>query len=170
MRHIVALVLGLTLMLAFSATAFAAEKYAVMNLAEAVQKSKAGESALKSLQAKRDAKGKEFQATDAELGRLADDLRKSQGVLSADARTKKEAELNEKVRKFQEAVSKAEQDLNQEQSRLLQPVFERMVKAAGDFAKKNGYAIVFDKNAVLWGDNVTDVTVEVTKAFDASGK
>ncbi len=59
-----------------------------------------------------------------------------------------------------------QQDLNKEQSKIMQGVIAQLNKIIATLSKKNGYTMVLDSQAVVYSSDKSDITKEVSKQFD----
>ncbi len=145
-------------------------KIGAVSANEVLQNSEAGKRALSELTAKSDAKQKELQRSNDDFKRLEDDYRKKSLTLSAEAKAKQQGELEVKARKMMEDQQTFGQQLEQEQKRLMEPLFKVFQQVLADYSKKNGYSFILEKQALLYYAPATDVTVDITKEFDAAAK
>ncbi len=65
----------------------------------------------------------------------------------------------------QEAMQK-QQEINELQQRIVTKFTDFIKNAVNEFAKKNGYELVVDKQAVLFGQDKYDKTKDFLKFFD----
>ncbi len=91
---------------------------------------------------------KEFQT------KLADYTQKSDSLTDI-VRQAKEEDLRNLQERIQSFNSSAQQKLQQKQSELMQPVFDKANKAIEEVAKQQGVIYVFDSNAVLYKSNAS---------------
>ncbi|MBE9509698.1 MAG: OmpH family outer membrane protein [Bacteroidetes bacterium] len=78
----------------------------------------------------------------------------------------KEQELNELDRRIQNFTASAEQELQQQQAQLIQPIIMKAEKAIKDVAKENGFTYIFDlaRGAVIYfSDQSEDILPLVKK-------
>ena len=145
-------------------------KIGTVSTNEVLQISEAGKSAIAQLNAKGEAKQKELQRTNEEFKRLEDDYRKKSVTLSAEAKAKQQGELEQKARKMMEDQQSFGQQLEQEQKRLMDPLFKVFQQVLADYAKKNGFTFILEKQVLLFYAPTSDVTADITKEFDAAAK
>ena len=111
-------------------------------------------------------KGKQKQA---ELqGRLSElnKLRQSLDLLSDQAKASKSKELEEKSDAFQQLKTRSERDLLRERNEVAKGIFDEIDKMVSDYATANGYSLVLDQRALLFGAGANDVTDEVLKTLN----
>ena len=103
------------------------------------------------------AKGLEDQLSDMQKEfqtKLADYTQKSDSLTDI-VRQAKEEDLRNLQERIQSFNSSAQQKLQQKQSELMQPVFDKANKAIEEVAKQQGVIYVFDSNAVLYKSNAS---------------
>ena len=111
-------------------------------------------------------KGKQKQA---ELqGRLSElnKLRQNLDLLSDQAKASKSKELEEKSDAFQQLKTRSERDLLRERNEVAKGIFDEIDKMVSDYATANGYSLVLDQRALLFGAGANDVTDEVLKTLN----
>ena len=113
----------------------------------------------------------ELDAIQEEGKRLADDYRNP--MLAQAAKTKLENDLTEVQRRFVEQqqklrseAMKLQQDLSENEARLLKTQADDLKKRIAVFAEKNGYDFVFDSTVAVFGKPSYDVTDEVLKTMN----
>lgn len=123
------------------------------------------------MSARNDALAKENAAILSAKQKLDADIKS--GKVTAASLKKREKELNDRIKIFQEKVAKFQQDaqlLEQERQREnqieLNKVEESIRKIISEYATKNGYTIVIDSAAVIYsqaGLNITDDVIKLVK-------
>jgi len=63
-------------------------------------------------------------------------------------------------------VTAFQQDLNKEQNKQMQTVLGQLNGIISGLAKKNGYNLVLDSQAVIYAKDSSDITKDVAKEFD----
>ncbi len=91
--------------------------------------------------------GEEYQAMAAEYQNKVKALEEKRATYSDLVRQSKEAELQEIGRRVQEFQQTAQQDLQQKEAELFQPLMEKAQAAIEKVAKTNGFTYVFDLGA-----------------------
>lgn len=145
-------------------------KIGVVSANEVLQNSDPGKRAIAELNAKAEAKQKELQRANEDFKRLEDDYRKKSVTLSAEAKGKQQGELEQKARKMMEDQQSFGQQLEQEQKRLMDPLFKVFQQVLADYAKKNGFSVILEKQSLLYYLPAADVTADITKEFDSAAK
>lgn len=144
-----------------------ADKIGVVSIDEAIGNSEAGKRAMAEFTSKVDAKQKEFARQGEELKRQDDEFRKKAVTLSNEAKAREQAAMEAKVKKYMDDQNNINQQLGQEQNRIMEPLFKSFQQVVADYAKKNGYSLILEKKAVHYS-GAADLTADITREFDAS--
>jgi outer membrane protein len=149
-------------------TAFAQGKIGIINLDDALSNSSAGKSALSGLKSRFESREKAIAAQGEDLKKMQDELQKKSVALSQDAMKSKAADFEAKARKYLEDRNKLQQEEQQAQQGVLQPLLNRLQKVVSEYAAKNGYSIILEARSVPYYDPKMDVTAEIRSQFDRS--
>lgn len=156
----VMIVLGLTRV---DASGAAGQKVGFVDLERTLMETKAGKSAKAKFERVRKSKQGKVDKEKKQLEKMAADLEKQKSILKPAAFAKKRAELEKKYLKVQETFMKLERELAGEQAKLIQGILKKAGPIIEDIAKKEGYSIILDRNAVLWANSGYDITAKVNK-------
>lgn len=157
--------LTLALAMVFSTTTVFAQKLARVNTQEifAIMPD------TKQMEENLNAFGQELQAQlealQVEFNNLYADYEKNQANWNPTVRQMKQAELNDKQRRYAENQQIAQQDYAKKQQEEAQPIQEKLDAAIAKVAKAGGYAAVFDTMAFVYYDEaqVVDINAAVKK-------
>lgn len=90
---------------------------------------------------------------------------------SATMSDKDKTALQNKISDDQASLSKDaaafQQDLSKQQNKIMKNVLAQLNDIISSIAKKEGYAMVFDAQAVIYAGEGADITKEVSKDFDS---
>ena len=146
-------------------------KIAIINIQGAILATRDGEKARNDIQGKFSGRAKDLESRLAEINKRKDQFNKGANTMSAEAREKLSREVDDLQKKYQWDSEDLQNDLDQEQSKYVNEIGQRMVQEIDGFAKDAGYAIVLDvsgqQNPVLWAANGIDITQEIVKRYDA---
>jgi len=170
MRNLLKYVLLATVILAMPVLAQAADKIGVVNSQDVVMNSEAGKRAMQDLQNKANAKQQELTRQSDELKKMDENFRKQSVTLSAEAKAKMQGEMEAKFKKMMDDQNTFNQQMGQEQSKMLEPLMKVFDQVVADYAKKNGYSMIVERRAVLFVGSGLDVTTDITKDFEAAAK
>jgi len=115
------------------------------------------------LEKKGEKKNKEREGLIKDINKLKDETE----LLSMIAREKKEAELNEKMRKLQDFDRETKTNLQRERNDLVKDIFKEIDDAIQEYGKKNGYDIIFDSRVLLYASDGLDITEDVTNKLNS---
>jgi outer membrane protein len=153
-----------------AATVPAPVKVATIFGQNAITSTQEGQKAAAALTAKFGPKRDEFNRKQAELQSLRDQLKKGQATLSADALSILNKNIDAKNREVQRLGQDSQTALEEEEGAMMQQLGDKLMAVVGDYASRNGYAVVIDVSApngpVLWASPTIDITNEIVKLYD----
>lgn len=143
-------------------------KIGYIDMQKAIQETASGKKAKKDLEEEFNKKKKELEKMEADIKKKGEDFEKRSGVMNEDARTKKQAELNADMRKYQETAGKAQMEIQKRERDLTQPIVTKLREILDGIAKKEDYTIILEKaeNSVMWAKKEIDLTDRVVKDYD----
>lgn len=147
-------------------------KVGVVDMQKAIQSVEAGKKAKSQLEKEFNARKKELQTEEASIKKMGEEFRKQSLVLTDDARAKKQAELQERILKFQDLTTRSQQEIQGKEQELTQPIVSGIRKIIADLAKQKGYSVILEKNenTVLFSLDKDDLTADVITAYNKGGK
>ena len=169
MRSVLKYVLVACLVVSLPGLARAADKIGVVSIDDAIGNSDAGKRAMAEFTSKVESRQKDFARQGEELKRADDEFRKKSVTLSAEAKAREQANLEARVKKYMDDQNSINQQLGQEQGRLMEPLFKTFQQVVADYAKKNSYSLILEKKAVHFS-GAADLTADITKEFDAAAR
>lgn len=86
----------------------------------------------------------ELEIMNVEYNNKLNDYIEKQDVLTPLVKKTKEQELNEFQNRIQDFSANAQQELQQQEAQLIQPIIQKAEKAIKDVGKENGYIYIFD--------------------------
>lgn len=149
-------------------TALAQAKIGVVNLDDALGNSSVGKAAISQLKTRFASREKALATQGEDLKRMQDSLQKAGVALSQDAKKSKAADFENKARKYFEDQKKLQQEEQQAQQSVLQPLLNRLQKVLTSYAAKNGFAVIMEARSVPYYDPKMDVTKAIQQEFDRS--
>lgn len=93
-------------------------------------------------------------------------IKKIQGKLSLlkdKEREKEEQKISKEVESYRELERKAFVDIKKERDEKMKEIVEDINKIVEEYAKKHGYDLIVNENAILYGDKVMDITTDILK-------
>jgi outer membrane protein len=157
----------------FTVRAHAEEtKIGIVDMQKAIQTTDAGKKARAALEKEIESKKKELSSEESTLKKAHEDYKKQSLVMSDDARSKKQMELNEKLMKYEELRQKRTQELQVKEQELTKPIVEKLRGVIQGMAKSKGYHLVLEKNeqTVLFSQDKDDLTNDVITEFNKQNK
>ena len=143
-------------------------KVGTVDMQKALQTVETGKKAKAQLEKEFNAKKQQLQTEEAALRKATEEFKKQSLVMSDEARAKKQAELQERIMKFQEQTAKSQMEIQQKERDLTQPLVSKLRTVIAELAKKKNYTVVLEKNEnnVLFSQEKDDLTNDVITAFD----
>jgi outer membrane protein len=142
-------------------------KIGYIDMQKAIQSTSAGKKAKAELEGDFNKKKKELEKKEVDLKKMGEDLEKKKSVLSEDALSKKQAELQDEMLKYRDVVGKSQLEIQKKERELTAPILEKMKKLIAKLAKDKGYTMVIENSQmVLYATPEADLTDEVIKAFE----
>lgn len=161
---LVAVVFAVASVVCFGHDAFAKDmKIGYANPAKIMSEYGKAKDAGKSLEAK-------FKVKDTERKKLVDEITKmkdEQAMLSDKAKADKQAAIDSKIKNLQDFDRKAREELINERNDVAGSLENDVMKAISEYAKANGYDLVFDSRAMLYAKPENDFTAEISKKLNA---
>lgn len=168
------LVLTVMILFAFSASAFAETKIAVVNTQEALAQSVAGKAAQDQLTKKFDSMKADLERRKAEIEKMRDELQKQSMVMSMEAKQDKELEFKRKVRDLQDTDQAYKQKLAMERNSIFQPLLKTLGDTIREHGQKHGYTLIIEKSpsisGLIYNDEAVDITAAIVKEFNQKTK
>jgi len=93
-------------------------------------------------------------------------LRQNLELAAEDARETKVREIEEKSDLFSRLKTRSERELVTERNQLARQILEEIDQAVADYARANGFSVILDRRAVLYGQDGDDVTEAVVRLLN----
>jgi outer membrane protein len=146
------------------------QKIGVIDMQSAMVATKDGQKAAADLRSKYAPKQQEFQQRQSQLQQKQDQLRRTQNTISEEAKAKLAADIDSLQRNLQRDTKDAEQDMNQDQQRIVQQLSGKMMKVVSKYAQDHQFQLVFDvagqPTNIYFASNTIDVTREIISLYD----
>lgn len=152
----------------FSMQAMADTKIAVINVPRILQEipqSKAMDAQLKS---EFSARVSEMQRLESQGQQLADKLKKDGDFMSADERTKQQRKLAELQSDFNLKGQALQEDQRRRSSEEQKKIFDKIQTAIDGIAKSQGFDLVLNGQAVVFGSDKLDISSQVIQQVSKS--
>ena len=148
------------------------QKIATVDMQKTLQTMESGKKAKAQLEKEFNSKRTQLQAEEAAIKKMSEEFKKKSLVMNDQARGKKQAELQERIMKFQELTARSQSEIQQKERDLTQPIVADLRTVISDIAKKRDYSLVLEKNenTVLFSMDQDDLTADVIAAADKKVK
>lgn len=145
-------------------------KVAIIHVQNAILSTKEGQKAANDLSAKFAPKKAELDKKQADLAGLQDQLRKGSATMSEDMKAKLMRDFDSGNKNLQRDTQDAQDELDQEQGKVMQELGNKMMGIIEKYATQNGIALVVDvsnpQTPVLWASQTIDITGDIVKLYD----
>ncbi|MBU5637558.1 OmpH family outer membrane protein [Geomonas sp. Red69] len=151
----------------------AAVKIAFIDMGKVASESPEGKAASESLKKKSELLRSKLDARTKQLEKQKAAIEAKLPTMTQKERAAKAAEFQKKVEEFQKLARASELEVNKLQDKLTNEVGGVIKKAAGDYAKANGYLLVVEEKGVLFADERVkpkDISEEVAAELSKKGK
>lgn len=153
------------LLTAWTAPAFAADlKFGYIDLARVFDEYQKTKELDKALESKGGAKQAERDKMVADVKKKRDEAE----LLSADAKDKKQAEIDEKIKALQEFDRTTRDALRKERDEMLKGILKEIETVINDFGKSQGYTLIFNDRVLVYKAEGNDLTAPVIKVLNDS--
>ena len=169
----------LSILVGLGCTSLFADNYGVINMQQAIMTSNAGVAARNKMQKEIDQKKNEFAKKEANINKMAEELKKfeqqiqsQQAVMSEMEKSKKIKEFQEKYKKLQDedmALKKSQEDfrefIRKNEMEESQKLYQELAKEAQEEAKKQNLDLVLEQSSgvIVFMKKYVDITEEVIK-------
>lgn len=148
----------------------AATKMAIINIQSAILNTKDGQKAAADVQAKFNPRKTDLDKKRSEIDALQEQLRKGSATMSDEAKERLQRQVDSGTKELNREGQDMNDDLEQEQGRIMQDLGARMMKIVEEYATQNGYAVVLDvsnpQTDVLWAAASTNITPDIVRLYD----
>tara|TARA_Y100000389_G_scaffold199239_1_gene237245 strand:- start:99 stop:620 length:522 start_codon:yes stop_codon:yes gene_type:complete len=112
----------------------------------------------------------EFSNYKKEIEEEKNNLINQKNILSKEELEKKSINLEKKVNKYNQTISKKKADLTEYSNKAKIKFYTNLTNISQDYAKKNSIEIIIKKKDILIGINTLDITQDLLKLFDENFK
>lgn len=168
MKRILSIAISAGLLAAVSAPAIAAEsgKIGYVNLSlvfDGYEKTKRFD---KDLEAQAEQKRSERDAIVSEVKKLRDELE----LLSEDKKTKKQGDIDEKVKQLQAFDKDARENLRRQRDTMLKEILQEIDTVVREFGDKEGFTYILNDRVLLYKSDANDLSQKILQKLNASSK
>jgi Skp family chaperone for outer membrane proteins len=144
-------------------------KIAVINLSEAMARTKEGQEVAKKINEKFGPKKQQFDQKQQEVEALTDKLNKGRATMSEDAQKTLAAEIQKKGTDLKRFGEDSQAEMDNDESRATQELQQKMGPILQNYAMQNNFAVVIDvgqQSPVLWFATATNITDVMVALYD----
>jgi len=147
-------------------------KIGSVDIQKAVNECQAGKDAKKKIMAEVEKFQRQVGDKQKELQTLKESLDKQSPMLTAEARTTKEKDYQNRLKEFQRWGEDTQNELNQKRMEMERKIAVDLFKVVQKIGADDNYTVILEKNEnlVLFANKSTDLTDRVIKAYDIQKK
>lgn len=146
--------------------ALAESKIGVVDVQQAVMQTEDGIRAQATLKKLFDKRQQELDARQTELGRAREDIEKQSRVLSRQALEKRMEDWQRRMVELQTKFVENNKELQEKQGQLTGPIIKKLVGVIARLAKKSGYELIVDKQAVPYARPDLILTEQIVQLYN----
>lgn len=162
---------ALALAAALSAPAQTApSKVGIIQIQEAILRTKDGQKAVNDLQARFGPKKTELEKKQAAIADLQQKLRTGSATLSEEAKNKLIRDIDQQTKSLNRDTEDAQAEVEQAESKIMQELGQRMMAVINKYAVDNGYSLIIDvsnpQTPVVFAAEAINITPAVIELYD----
>lgn len=169
MKKYICLIAGMVLLIfVWTSTSFAADKIGFINIQEIIQSSSAGKKAAEEFKKLLAKKQESIKVMENDVKKMKDDLDKQGSILTASARSDKEAAYQRKLRDYQILVDDTNKELQKRDQEYSQKLIPDILKVLRTIAEKDKYTLILDVSTMPmpYYDKAQDISKKVIDEFN----
>jgi outer membrane protein len=147
-----------------------AAKLAVINGQQALAGTQEGKKTLDRLKSRMDAKAREFEARQTEIGQLEDQVNRGGSVMAAEKREQLVLTINDKKKRLQRDSEDAREEAERDQQQSAQALEEKLNSVIDKYSSEHGYSLVIDYSTpgsgVRYRASGIDITADIVALYD----
>ena len=162
--------LGACLLVLGAATAAsdarAETRIGVVNVQYAVTQTEDGIRATNTFKKLFDRRQQDLDARQADLAKMREDIERQTRILSRESLTRRMEDWQKRMVDLQTTYVDHNRELQKKQAELTNPIMKKMLGVIGRIAKKNGYDVIVDAQAVPYVRSDLDLTDQVIQLYN----
>jgi outer membrane protein len=150
-------------------TAAAPTRVAVINMSEAMARTKEGQKAAAELSAKFGPKKAEYDKRQTEIEQATDRLNKGRATMSDDAQKQLAADIQAKSKDLKRFGEDSQSEMDTDEAKITQDLQIKMQPILTAYAVQNNFAVVMDvgqQSPVLWAASAANLTDVLVALYD----
>lgn len=145
-------------------------RIAIINIQQAILATKEGQKASGELQTKFNPRKTDLEKRQNDIVSLQDQLKKGGSTMSEVAKDKLMRDIDSGNKSLNRDAEDFNSDIEQEQSKTMQEMGNKLMAILDQYAAQNGYAVILDvsnqQSPVFWADASTNITGDIVKLYD----
>ena len=145
-------------------------KVGIIHIQNAIISTKDGQKAAKELQDKFAPTRSRLKKKQADIEADRAKLNQGSNAMSADQKEKLMRDIDQKTKSLNRDTEDAQAELDQEQSKIMQELGQRIYAVIDKYSKDKGYSLILDVSSqqtpVLFASNDIDITGDIIKLYD----
>lgn len=169
MKRNIYLIAGLVLLIfVWANTSFAADKIGFINMQSIIQTSNTGKKAADEFKKLFEKKQAGIKAMEDEIKKMKDELDKQGSMMTASARSDKEASYQRKMRDYQILVDDTNKELQKRDQEYSQRMIPEILKVVRAIAEREKYTLIMDISTMPlpYHDKANDITKKVVDDYN----
>jgi len=169
MKKNIFLIAGLALLIfVWTNTALATDKIGFINMQTIIQTSSAGKKASEEFKKLFEKKQASIKSMEEEVKKMKDELDKQGAMMTASARSDKEASYQRKLRDYQIFVDDTNKELQKRDQEYSQKMIPEILKVVRAIAEKEKYTLIMDISTMPlpYHDKAADITKKVVDEYN----
>lgn len=138
----------------------------VVNVQFAVTQTEDGIRATNTFKKLFDRRQQDLDARQADLAKMREDIEKQTRILSRESLTRRMEDWQKRMVDLQTTYVDHNRELQKKQAELTNPIMKKMIGVIGRIAKKNGYDVIVDAQAVPYVRSDLDLTDQVVQMYN----
>lgn len=141
----------------------------VVNVQYAVTQTEDGIRATNTFKKNFDKRQQDLDARQADLAKMREDIERQTRILSREALTKRMEDWQKRMVDLQTTYVDHNRELQKKQAELTNPIMKKMLGVISRIAKKQGYDVIIDAQAVPYVRSDLDLTDQVVQMYNGGG-
>ncbi len=156
-------------MLLFTAAAMAEVKIVFVDVQRALNECDLGKKAKGEFRTRIENLQGRLQKQQSDVQTLKDELEKKGMLMKEDERRNLEDQYQKKARDFERDYKDSREELEKRDNEVTGAIVRDLARVIRDLGEKDGYTVVMEKGAILWGAPSIDITDQVIRTYNSRG-
>jgi len=162
MKNLVVLLLSFGLLFSFTAAYASGMKVGYVDFEKAFNQYNKTKTEDAQLKAQLKEKQKELEKKTIAVSKMRDEL----ALLTDKAKQKKQEEIRGKIKELKKLQADTRKKLLEERNKEWMSIYKDIKSVVADYGKAKGYTFIFDEKALIYGDEVNNLTNDIIKILN----